>query len=61
MYVVNNEPAIWQRGGGRAGVDKRDLISGGPNRSEAGRDMGGWRVLPRETLLHWYHKLPLIP
>ena len=40
MYVVDNEPAIWQRGGGRAGVEERDLISGEPNRSEAGRYMG---------------------
>ena len=40
MYVVDNEPAIWQRGGGRAGVNERGLISGEPNRSEAGRYMG---------------------
>ena len=40
-----------QRGGGRAGVGERDLISGEPNRSEVGRDMGRWCVLPREALL----------
>jgi hypothetical protein len=40
MYVANSEPAKWQRGGGRAGVRERVLISGGPNRSEAGRHMG---------------------
>jgi len=40
MYVANSEPAKWQRGGGRAGVRERVLISGEPNRSEAGRDMG---------------------
>jgi len=51
MYVANSEPAIWQRGGGRAGVCEQDLISGEPNRSEAGRDMGRWCVLPREALL----------
>jgi hypothetical protein len=51
MYVANSEPTIWQRGGGRAGVGERDLISGGPNRSEVGRDMGRCCVLPREALL----------
>jgi len=40
MYVANSEPAKWQRGGGRAGVCERVLISGELNRSEAGRDMG---------------------
>ena len=40
MYVADSEPAKWQRRGGRAGVPERDLISGEPNRSEAGRDMG---------------------
>ena len=40
MYVANSEPTIWQRGGGRAGVGERGLISGEPNRSEVGRDMG---------------------
>ncbi len=40
MYVANSEPAKWQRGGGRAGVAERVLISGEPNRSEAGRNMG---------------------
>jgi hypothetical protein len=40
MYVANSEPAKWQRGGGRTGVPERVLISGEPNRSEAGRDMG---------------------
>jgi hypothetical protein len=40
MYVAKSEPAKWQRGGGRAGVRERVLISGEPNRSEAGRDMG---------------------
>jgi hypothetical protein len=40
MYVADSEPAKWQRGGGRAGVAERVLISGEPNRSEAGRDMG---------------------
>jgi hypothetical protein len=53
MYVVN--PAfggtIWQRGGGRAGMGERGLISGEPNRSEAGRDMGRCCVLPGEALL----------
>jgi len=39
MYVVNNEPTIWQRRGGRAGLGEQDLISGEPNRSEVGRDM----------------------
>jgi hypothetical protein len=40
MYVADSEPAKWQRGGGRAGVAERVQISGEPNRSEAGRDMG---------------------
>ena len=40
MYVANSEPTIWQRGGGRACVGVRDLISGEPNRCEVGRDMG---------------------
>ena len=40
MYVANSEPTKWQRGGGRAGVPERVLISGGPNRGEVGRDMG---------------------
>jgi hypothetical protein len=40
MYVADSEPAKWQWGGGRAGVAERVLISGEPNRSEAGRDMG---------------------
>ena len=40
MYVANSEPTKWQRGGGRAGVRERVLMSGEPNRSEAGRDMG---------------------
>ena len=31
VYVANSEPTIWQRGGGRAGVGERDLISGEPN------------------------------
>jgi len=57
MYVANSEPTIWQRGGGRACVGVRGLISGEPNRSEVGRDMGRWCVLPREALLHWYLKL----
>ncbi len=39
MYVANSEPAIWQRGGGRAGVRERVVISGEPKRSEAGRHM----------------------
>jgi hypothetical protein len=51
MYVANSEPTIWPRGGGRAGVAERDLISGEPNRGEVGRDMGRWCVLPREALL----------
>ncbi len=53
MYVANSEPTIWQRGGGRAGMAEaeRDLISGEPNRSEVGRDMGRLCVLPREALL----------
>jgi len=51
MYVANSEPTIWQRGGGRAGVIERGLISGEPNRSEVGRDMGRMCVLPREALL----------
>jgi hypothetical protein len=51
VYVANSEPTIWQRGGGRAGMGERDLISGKPNRSEVGRDMGRWCVLPREALL----------
>jgi len=51
MYVANSEPAKWQRGGGRASLTKRVLISGEPNRSEAGRDMGRQCVLPGEDLL----------
>ena len=31
MYVANSDPTIWQRGGGRAGVGERDVISGEPN------------------------------
>jgi hypothetical protein len=49
MYVANSEPTIWQRGEGRAGVCERGLISGEPNRSEVGRDMGRECVLPRPT------------
>ncbi len=48
MYVANSEPAIWCWGGGQAGVIRRDLISGEPNRHEAGRDTERWCVLPRE-------------
>jgi hypothetical protein len=51
MYVANSEPTIWQRGEGRAGVRERGLISGGPNRSEVGRDMGRRCVLLREAPL----------
>jgi hypothetical protein len=51
MYVANSEPTIWQRGGGRAGVIERGLISGEPNRSEVGQDMGRMCALPREALL----------
>ena len=51
MYVANSEPARWQRGGGRAGLTRRVLISGEPNRSGAGRDMGRQCVLPGEDLL----------
>jgi len=40
MYVANSEPTKWLRGGGRAGVPERVLISGEPNRGEVGRDMG---------------------
>jgi len=40
MYVAKSEPTIWLRGGGRAGVGERVLISGEPNRGEVGRDMG---------------------
>jgi hypothetical protein len=40
MYVANSEPTKWLRGGGRAGVRERVLISGEPNRGEVGRDMG---------------------
>ena len=40
MYVANSEPTGWLRGGGRAGVPERVLISGEPNRGEVGRDMG---------------------
>ncbi len=36
--VANSDPNLWQRGGCRAGVAERDLISGEPNRSEFGRD-----------------------
>ena len=57
MYVANSEPAKWQRGGGRAGVSERVLISGEPNRSEAGRDMGRQCVLPGEHLLLWWGEL----
>ena len=39
MYVANSEPAIWLWGGGRADVTRRDLISGEPPHSEAGRHM----------------------
>jgi len=34
VYVANSEPAIWVRGGGRAGVRERVPISDGSNRSE---------------------------
>ena len=54
MYVANSEPAIWQRGGGRAGVIERVLISGEPTRSEAGRYMERKYVLPGEALLLWH-------
>jgi hypothetical protein len=40
MYVANSEPAKWLRGGGRAGLPERVLISGEPNRGGVGRDMG---------------------
>mgnify|MGYP007134648104 FL=1 len=51
MYVANSEPAKWQRGGGRASLTKRVLISGEANRCGAGRDMGRQCVLPGEDLL----------
>jgi hypothetical protein len=57
MYVANSEPAKWQRGGGRAGARERALISGEPNRSGAGRDMGRQCSLPREDLLLWWGPL----
>jgi hypothetical protein len=37
-------------------MSRRGLISGEPNRCEAGRDTGRWCVLPREALLHWYRE-----
>jgi len=49
--VANSEPTIWQRGGGRVCMGVQGLISGEPNRSEVGRDMGRMCVLPREALL----------
>ena len=58
MYVANSEPAIWCWGGGRAGVIGRGLISGEPNRHEAGRDTGRWCVLPREALLLCRRRVP---
>jgi hypothetical protein len=57
MYVANSEPAKWQRGGGRAGLTRRVLISGGPKRSGAGRDMGRQCVLPGEDLLLCWSQL----
>ncbi len=39
-------------------MGERGLISGEPNRSEAGRDMGRCCVLPREALLTWRRRLP---
>ena len=51
VYVANSEPAKWLRGGGRAGVAERDLISGEPNLGEAGRYMMRRYVLPREAFL----------
>ncbi len=51
MYVANSEPAKWLRGGGRADVAERDLISGEPTLGEAGRYMRRRYVLPREALL----------
>jgi hypothetical protein len=57
MYVANSEPARWQRGGGRAGLTRRVLISGEPNRSGAGRDMGRQCVLPGEDLLLCWSQL----
>jgi hypothetical protein len=61
VYVANSEPTIWQRGGGRAGVCERGLISGEPNRSEVERHMGRWCVLPREAFLCWYRLLLKVP
>jgi len=40
MYVANSEPTEWLRGGGRAGVRERVLITGEPKRGEVGRDVG---------------------
>lgn len=39
-------------------MEERGLISGEPNRSEAGRDMGRCCVLPGEALLTWRRRLP---
>ena len=50
MYVANSEPAKWLRGGGRAGLPERVLISGEPNRGEVGRDMGRQCDLTRGSL-----------
>jgi len=36
---------------------ERDLISGEPNRCEAGRHLGRRCVLPRETLLPCHERL----
>jgi len=55
MYVANSEPTKWLRGGGRAGVPERVLISGEPNRGEVGRDMG------RRCGLTWGSPPVLVP
>ena len=44
----------------RADVNRRDLISGEPNRCGAGRHLGRQCVLPREALLLWHRKLPQV-
>ncbi len=38
---------------------ERDLISGEPNRCEAGRHLGRRYVLPRETLLSYRGRLSI--
>jgi hypothetical protein len=53
VYVANSEPTIWPWGGGLVDVTKRDRYPVNRTAVKLDEIRGGWRILPRETLLHW--------